>query len=171
MLSSNQEGTKVSIGKITRELSWFHIEAGRKLIMDSSPESGERNSWVSEMEGEIKMEKALMKSRLLSGGLEERFLCDVSRETRDEIRLVTNSLSPEKARSAPGVNEEDEFLRAVIYPGTQPKVDAVVDALQYWLQNQKPVVPHAAIQGSVGLQLCRAAFATMLKLYGLTAKF
>lgn len=154
---------KVHLEKYTRDLAWFIGHTAYDLIKVSAeaPKLDEKKS------DKEKMEKMLMESKLLAGGMENRFInqfsSDIKKKIKDALLLVKDNTLLELIEVDAQHNDEDELLQKILQSGKDEKADELIDTLQSALQRQMPMVAHARLGGQDGMRLHRAAFAVMIK--------
>jgi hypothetical protein len=108
--------------------------------------------------------KNLLKSKLLSGGIENRFLSSFSKETCQTIEnlaAITGDMKLVQYLSKIEKIDEDEILEAIIHEGKDEAVDRLLNLLQWDLQRKNPT---AKVGGADGMTFSRCAFAAMLSL-------
>ena len=122
---------------------------------------------------EEKMNRKILDSKLLSGGIENRFLSMLSKDTVNSLRdlcEITNDQTIKSYLNGENIEEldEDTIYYAVIHQGKDENVDRVIDLLQTHLEKKH-------IWGKTGkeegMKLSRAAFACMLKIAQLYTDF
>ena len=85
--------------------------------------------------------KMILKSKLFSGGIQNRFLNFFSKEALQNIRSVsaiTDDASLLNYLEKAEQNEEDKTMLAFIHSGTNPIVDLFVQLLEWSLKRTKP---------------------------------
>lgn len=117
----------------------------------------------------------ILKSKLLSGGMEDRYLSLFNTKALEKIEIL-NELSRDdkmatlvkQVSQSAVATDEDQILLAAIEPSKNEWVDKLVQVLQHCLFTKRPMVPHARVGGDQGMQLARAAFAVIVKFSDLT---
>ena len=113
---------------------------------------------------EIRTHQNLFKSRLLSGGIENRFLNCFSKEASqiiESLAIVTNDNKLIQYLSKSELISEDEDLLAIIHEGRNKSIDKLLELLQWNLSKKNP---NARVGGKEGMNLSRCAFACILSL-------
>jgi hypothetical protein len=106
----------------------------------------------------------LLKSKILSGGIQNRFLSTFSKETCHTIENLATITGDKKLvdyLSEVTLIEEDDIFMAIIHEGTDSNVDRLIDLLQWNLCRKNPA---AKVGGSEGNTVSRCAFASNLAL-------
>lgn len=153
---------------LSRSLSWFLGTISFNLVNITKDESADPQS-KDETE-EQKMARMLLESKVLSGGLENRFISSFSQETKDTLKPLfeiiqeinqDNSLLEHMKQVTE--TPEDHLLQAIMSKGKDEEVDLLIDLLQHSLETMQPMVAHARIGGPQGLRMNRVAFAVTIK--------
>lgn len=108
--------------------------------------------------------QSLLKTKLFSGGIENRFLNTFSKEAQQHIEnLATISGDNKLARYLYEVEEveDDTIMQAIIHEGKDVNVDRFIHILQWSLLRKKPTAKVGGVQGMI---LSRCAFAATLSL-------
>ncbi|CAI2359604.1 unnamed protein product [Moneuplotes crassus] len=106
----------------------------------------------------------LLQANIFSGGIQDKFLNHFNEEAVDQIKdlaVISNDLQMIKYIENASIEEEDKFMKALIYEGTDNRVDALIDLLQWDLLNKNPA---ARAGGKKGMTVVRCAFAANLAL-------
>ena len=106
----------------------------------------------------------LLKSKLLSGGIQNRFLSCLSKETWETIENLAEMTGDKKMMQYLSKIEllpEDELMLGFIHPGTNPSIDSFMEILQWNLLKKNPGVKAG---GKEGMEVSRCAFASILSL-------
>lgn len=106
----------------------------------------------------------LLKSKLLSGGIQNRFLSCLSKETWETIENLAEMTGDKKMMQYLSKIEllpEDELMLGFIHPGTNPSIDSFMEILQWNLLKKNP---GAKAGGKEGMEVSRCAFASILSL-------
>lgn len=106
----------------------------------------------------------LLKSKLLSGGIQNRFLSCFSAETCETIENLAEMTGDKKMMQYLSKIEtlpEDELMLCFIQPGRSSIVDRFMDLLQWNLLKKNP---GAKAGGKEGMEVSRCAFASILSL-------
>lgn len=106
----------------------------------------------------------LLKSKILSGGLQNRFLSTFSKETIQTIEnlaTITGDKQLHKYLTEVEMIDEDEVYLSIINEGKDEGVDRLINLLQWNLLKRNPM---AKAGGPEGMTLSRCAFAGMLAL-------
>lgn len=117
---------------------------------------------VEKKDEESKANQNLLRSKLLSGGIENRFLSCFSKEackTIENLAEITGDNKLLQYLSKVDLLEEDEFLQAIIHEGMNPSIDKLLDLLQWNLLKKNPA---AKVGDKIGMTLARSAFASLL---------
>ena len=121
---------------------------------------------------EEKMNKAILDSKLLSGGMENRFLGTLTKDTSSQLRDMCEVTGDKVikgflAKEAEKIDDDELYLQ-IIHHGRDENVDRIIDILQFNLE-RKHIWAKAAKED--GMRLSRAAFACMIKISGLSTDF
>lgn len=106
----------------------------------------------------------LLKAKILSGGIENRFLATFSKETINTIEnlaTITGDNKLIKYLSGVELIDEDEAYLAIIHEGKDPAIDRLINLLQWNLLRRNPA---AKVGGKEGMAVSRCAFAATLAL-------
>jgi hypothetical protein len=106
----------------------------------------------------------LLKSKILSGGIQNRFLSTFSKETChtiENLATITGDSTLVKYLEKEEMIDEDEIYQAIINEGKDPAVDRLIDLLQWNLLRRNPA---AKAGGAEGMTVSRCAFAANLAL-------
>ena len=90
---------------------------------------------------ESDVNKMILKSKLFSGGIQNRFLDLFSKEARQTIKsvaTVTGDTNILEYLEEADQNEEDKTMLAFIHSGTNPTVDLFIQLLEWSLKRTKP---------------------------------
>ena len=104
----------------------------------------------------------LLKSQLLSGGIENRFINTFSKKTLKIIESLATVAGDKQIHDYLGATEqtdEDDILQAIIHQDKNRTVDLLIDVLDWSLKRTKPM---AWVRGEKGIILARCAFAATL---------
>ena len=127
---------------------------------------------VAEPSEEEKMNKKILDSKLLSGGIENRFLPILSKDTvnslRDLCEITADKTIKQYLQSEPKELDEDQVFMSIIYQGKDKNIDRVIDLLQFNMERKHPWAKSAKEEG---MRLSRAAFACMIKIGQLYTDF
>ena len=127
---------------------------------------------VAEPSEEEKMNKKILDSKLLSGGIENRFLPILSKDTvnslRDLCEITADKTIKQYLQSEPKELDEDLVFMSIIHQGKDKNIDKVIDLLQF---NMERKCPWAKSAKEEGMRLSRAAFAWMIKIGQLYTDF
>ena len=127
---------------------------------------------VAELSEEEKMNKKILDSKLLSGGIENRFLPILSKDTvnslRDLCEITADKTIKQYLQSEPKELDEDQVFMSIIHQGKDKNIDRVIDLLQFNLERKYPWAKSAKEEG---MRLSRAAFACMIKIGQLYTDF
>ena len=127
---------------------------------------------VAELSEEEKMNKKILDSKLLSGGIENRFLPILSKDTvsslRDLCEITADRTIKEYLVNDPKELDEDQVFMAIIHQGKDKNIDRVIDLLQFNMERKHPWAKSAKEEG---MRLSRAAFAWMIKIGELYTDF
>ena len=94
-----------------------------------------------ETDQESDVNKMILKSKLFSGGIQNRFLDLFSKEARQTIKsvaTVTGDTNILEYLEEADQNEEDKTMLAFIHSGTNPTVDLFIQLLEWSLKRTKP---------------------------------
>ena len=106
----------------------------------------------------------MLKSKILSGGIENRFLSTFSKETYQTIEnlaAITDDNKLIQYLSKAEKIDEDEIYEAIIEKNKDESVDKLLELLQWNLERRNPT---AKVGGEDGMTVSRCAFAGMLAL-------
>jgi hypothetical protein len=112
-----------------RRISWFIGSISFNLIHIKSEELTLEQ--IKEETSDQKMTRLLMESKILSGGIENRFLSTFAQETKDKLKPVleisgsTKILEMLESKDAT-LNKEDQLLVEVLKPGTSELTDLLL---------------------------------------------
>lgn len=127
---------------------------------------------AAELSEEEKMNKKILDSKLLSGGIENRFLPILSKDTvsslRDLCEITADKTIKQYLQSEPKELDEDQVFMSIIHQGKDINIDRVIDLLQFNLERKHPWAKSAKEEG---MRLSRAAFACMIKIGQLYTDF
>ena len=118
----------------------------------------------SEKKEDDSTNESLLKSKLLSGGIENRFLSTFSKDTCQTIEnlaAITDDNKLIQYLSKAEKIDEDEIYEAIIHHGRDESVDKLIDLLQWNLERKNPA---SKVGGEDGMTVSRCAFAGMLAL-------
>ena len=119
---------------------------------------------VPEKEEEKEANQYLLKAKILSGGIQNRFLSTFSDETChtiENLATITGDTKLVKYLSGVTLVDEDEIMLAIINEGTDENVDRLINLLQWNLCRKNPA---AKVGGKEGMTVSRCAFAANLAL-------
>ena len=117
---------------------------------------------VEKKDEDSKANQNLLRSKLLSGGVENRFLNCFSKDTWKTIENLAEITGDKKLLqylAKVDLLEEDEFLQAIIREGMNPSIDKLLNLLQWNLLKKNPA---AKAGDKIGMTLARCAFASLL---------
>ena len=117
---------------------------------------------VEQKDEDSKANQNLLRSKLLSGGVENRFLNCFSKDTWKTIENLAEITGDKKLLqylAKVDLLEEDEFLQAIIREGMNPSIDKLLNLLQWNLLKKNPA---AKAGDKIGMTLARCAFASLL---------
>jgi hypothetical protein len=127
---------------------------------------------VGRKKPEEEKEEKILNSKLLSGGIENRFLTILSKDAvsslRDLSEVTMDKVIKECLTSKSAELDEDQIYESIIHEGKDENVDRVIDLLQFHLEKKHI---WAKTGKDEGLRLSRAAFACMLKISDLYTDF
>ena len=106
----------------------------------------------------------LLKSRLLSGGLKNRFLSIFDKKSYANIESLSIISGDDKLMdylAGPKKIDKDNIFEAIIHKSKDEAVDRLLELLQWNLARKNPM---AKAGGDQGMILCRCAFVGMLAL-------
>mmetsp|Transcript_42159 Transcript_42159/g.48927 ORF Transcript_42159/g.48927 Transcript_42159/m.48927 type:complete len:566 (+) Transcript_42159:2966-4663(+) len=106
----------------------------------------------------------LLKSKLLSGGIENRFLscfCKETCQTIENLAEITGDKKLIQYLTKAELIDEDEVLLSIIHEGRDKSIDKLLDLLQ-WNLLRKNLAAKAG--GKEGMAVARCAFAAILSL-------
>lgn len=106
----------------------------------------------------------LLKSKILSGGVQNRFLSTFSKETLQTIEnlaTITGDKKLLKYLTEVQLIDEDECYLNIIHQGRDKSIDKLIDLLQWNLLKKSPF---ARAGGAEGTAVSRCAFAGMMAL-------
>ena len=113
---------------------------------------------------EDEADQKLLKAKVLSGGMENRFLSTFSKETLNTIEnLATITGDKQLIKYLTGVEliDEDEVMLSIINQGKDENVDRLINLLQWNLTRRQM---QAKAGGAEGMTVSRCAFAATLSL-------
>lgn len=123
------------IAILSREICWLTGSLAHGLIEVKS-EVIDPDKAKKEKEQE-KMERLLMDSKLLSGGIENRHMNIFSKKTKDQmmdiLSISGDNTLLELLTVADAKNEDDELMLQAIHAGRNENVDWLIEALQHKL--------------------------------------
>lgn len=167
--SEGKDRLKGFLDKFSRSLSWFVGLTAYKLIRVKEEKESQSSSGGGKKEStpQDKMHDLIIQSNLLSGGIENRFLCLFSQETQEKIEEMAQVSGDKEMvkmmKKGVSKNEEDKVLESIIHSGKEAMVDRLITYLQQMLERKVPMVPYARLSGQDGMRLSRAAFSVMIK--------
>ncbi|CAI2387911.1 unnamed protein product [Moneuplotes crassus] len=106
----------------------------------------------------------LLQANIFSEGIQDKFLNHFDEEVVDQIKnlaIIFDDLQIVKIIEDTSIEDEHKFMKALIYEGTDRRVDALIDLLQWNLLNKNP---DAKAGGKKGMTVVRCAFAANLAL-------
>lgn len=116
------------------------------------------------------MERLILDSKLLSGGIENRYLNRFDQTARDQLKSVlevSGDYTMHELLEIPAEDEqgeaEDERLLSILEPKKNDFVDKLCTLLQYRIERARPMIQYARIGSVDGLRISRAAFSVMIK--------
>jgi hypothetical protein len=124
-----------------------------------------------EKDSEDEIYKNLINSKLMSGGIEDRFLNCFSKDSRQVIKDLAELSNDKKLIQYVTKEEfidEDESLIAIINEGKSEEIDKFIDVIQWNLTRKNPI---ARTGGPLGMTVSRCAFACILKINDLYTDF
>lgn len=127
------------------------------------------HSFIKIEEPEIKQKdvgsaQSLLKTKLFSGGIENRFLNTFSEESQEHIvnlASISGDNNLVKYLHESEEMEDDSIMQAIIHEGKDANVDKFINILQWSLLRKNPT---ARVGGKEGMILSRCAFAATLSL-------
>ena len=94
----------------------------------------------TELSEEEKMNQKILDSKLLSGGIESRYLHTLSKDTvtslRDLCEITGDRTIKDQLESPPDELDEDQVYSAIIHADKDPNVDRVINILQFGLERK-----------------------------------
>ncbi len=114
-----------------------------------------------------------MESKVLSGGMESRFLPTLDKDTKEKLlhtlEISNDKLSLEILKNDSVIpNDEDKLLYKLMRQSGDEGVERLIDLLQICIENPMARQPHARLHGSAGMTISRVTFAVMIKYSQLT---
>lgn len=113
-----------------------------------------------------------MESKVLSGGIENRFLSQFDQDTKDKLQSIfeisQDTQSLELLTQPVHLNEEDKLLSTILARGLREDVDLFIDVLQSAFEHPSMRATYARVGAENGLQMSRVVFAVMIKYSQLT---
>ena len=154
-LSMNEQENplKHNVSGLIKFLVWSLSKISQSLIKLTAP-----------VKKTSEMHKNLSKSKLLSGGVKNRFLSIFTKKTSKTIGNLATVTGDDKLTeylSPTTKSDEDQMYESIIYSGKDELVDKLLDLLQWSLTRKDP---SARVGGNEGMILSRCAFVCMLAL-------
>ena len=113
---------------------------------------------------EVKINKKILDSKLLSGGIENRFLPILSKDAvnllLDMCEITTDNTIKQYLQGETKEIDEDQVLMSIIHQGKDKDIDRVIDLLQINLERKHPWMKSAREED---MRLSRAAFTCIIK--------
>jgi len=92
----------------------------------------------ADLNKEVKINKKILDSKLLSGGIENRFLPILSNDAinllSDMCEITTDNTFKQYLQSEPKELDEDQVLMSIIHQGKDKDIDRIIDLLQINLE-------------------------------------
>ena len=136
----------------TRKLCWFLGSLSFNLISVKDEEP------VKDETKEQKIVRILLDSKVLSGGIENRYVSSFSSEVKQKIKPLLQIEQDAELLGFlenPTETEEDKLLNNVMSAGSCPDADLLLETLQYCLTKHVPLCAYANMGGDEALKLHR----------------
>ena len=118
----------------------------------------------ADLNKEVKINKKILDSKLLSGGIENRFLPILSKDAvnllLDMCEITTDNTIKQYLQGETKEIDEDQVLMSIIHQGKDKDIDRVIDLLQINLERKHPWTKSAREED---MRLSRAAFTCIIK--------
>jgi hypothetical protein len=132
---------------------------------EKKKKDGEKSDEKKKESDKEKMIQGILSSKLLSGGIENRFIKIFSKKFLHQLKELVEITDDNKIKNYledEEDNDEDILLKNIITPGKSLEEESFIDVFQLLLK-KKGCMWHNA-NGEKGMLLCRYSFACMIKI-------
>lgn len=109
-----------------------------------------------------------MESKVLSGGIENRFLPTFDTAAKEKLIHTLEFSNDQNSQDILKkdiicLSDEDELLQKILRHSEDEGVERLIDCLQICIEHPQAMQPHSKLHGAAGMTVSRAAFAVMIK--------